>query len=200
MLFPDRYRYSIELEPEGTYRFVFPELPEIELSTRTLREGRERLHEAVLDALERRLRDHNPPEDRAPRAGEGVLKLAPTYRAKLLLIEGMNEANVSAAELGRRLSIASQEAYRILKFRHPTKIDALAAALKAIGLELHLSVRPVERRTNAQGYLKIDFRRLPDEPEEPEEPEDHDEPEALDESDASAESEETEETDEQEKS
>ncbi|BBF24047.1 hypothetical protein [Sutterella megalosphaeroides] len=171
MLFPDRYRYSIELEPEGTYRFVFPELPEIKLSTRTLREGRERLHEVVLDALEARLREQNPPEDRAPRAGEGVLKLAPTYRAKLLLIEGMNETNVSAAELGRRLSIAPQEAHRILKFRHPTKIDALAAALKAIGLELKLTVLPVERRTNAERYLKIDFRKLPEEPEKTSEPE-----------------------------
>lgn len=157
MQFPHRYRYSIELEPEGTYRFVFPELPEIELSTRTLREGRERLQEVVLDVLENRLRKQNPPEDRPPRAGEGVLKLAPTYRAKLLLIEGANDANVSAAELGRRLSIAPQEAHRLLKFRHPTKIDTLAAALEAIGLELKLSVVPVERRTTSEGYLKIDL-------------------------------------------
>ncbi len=62
MQFPHRYRYSIELEPEGTYRFVFPELPEIELSTRTLREGRERLQEVVLDVLENRLREQIRPK------------------------------------------------------------------------------------------------------------------------------------------
>lgn len=138
---PARYRFTIELEPSGIYRFRFPELPEVDLAVRRLPEAREIMQDLVLEALETRIKAKKRPPLKEARAGEGIFTLSPTFRAKLLLIDAAEARGVTNAELARMLQIAPQEAQRLLKLRQPTKIDAIGNALAALGYELELGVR-----------------------------------------------------------
>lgn len=140
---PDRFRYRVDLEREGGYRFHFPELPEADFTAKTIREGRERLLDAVLSALEDRLKGRDAltlPELTTPRAGEGVVRLTPTFAAKLLLILSTREKGVRAADIARALNVAPQEAARILKLTHPTKMDTINAAFASMGYRITLGL------------------------------------------------------------
>ncbi len=150
MALSDCLRYWIELEPDGRYRFEFPDLPEASFSAPGLREGRERLLEEALRAVERRLKSRKTkfpevPEFSTPRAGEGVLRLPPGVFAKMLLLQAASDRRITAGELARRMGIAPQEAARILRLSHPTKIDTVAFALAALGERLVVSTEPLKK-------------------------------------------------------
>ena len=133
----DRFPYWIEKHPGGGYLCRFPDFPEfvpegpsIEILLASLQEG-------LLPVIEERLRRGAPlPVDRPLRAGEESLALTPTYAVKLQLIEAVRVKKITAVELARRMGCFPQEATSILKFSHPTKIDTLHAAIRAIGGEL----------------------------------------------------------------
>lgn len=140
---PDRFRYRLELEPAGTYRFVFPELPEADFSAKTIKDGHSAMLDAVLEALEKRLKSKNIPMQAHARAGEGVFQLTPTYTAKLLLILTARERGVRAADIARSLGVAPQEAARILKLSHPTKMDTINAAFESMGFRIVLGLAKI---------------------------------------------------------
>jgi len=62
--------------------------------------------------------------------------------AKALLLNEMIAQNVRPAELARRLHTTPQEVNRLTNVRHTTRIDGIAAALRALGK--HLEMRVVE--------------------------------------------------------
>ena len=140
---PDRFRYRVDLEKDGGYRFRFPELPEADFSAKTIRGGRGQLMDAILPALEDRWKGRDAltlPELTPARAGEGVVRLSPTYAAKLLLILTAKEKGIRAADIARALNVAPQEAARILKLTHPTKMDTINAAFGVMGLRITLGL------------------------------------------------------------
>ena len=61
---------------------------------------------------------------------------------KVLLLNEMIAQNVRPAELARRLHTTPQEVNRLTNVRHTTRIDDIAAALRALGK--HLEMRVVE--------------------------------------------------------
>jgi antitoxin HicB len=60
--------------------------------------------------------------------------------AKVLLLNEMIAQEVTPSELARRLNTRPQHVNRNVDLRHTTKIDTPAAALKAPGKRLQLSV------------------------------------------------------------
>ncbi|MDO5530574.1 hypothetical protein [Sutterella sp.] len=141
---PLSYRYRIERRTDG-YRFRFPELPEADFTAATPAEGRAAAPAKLSDALFERLRTGNLPAEARPHRGEGVAYLLASAATKLLFIAKAEESGLYPAELGRRLGMTPQEAQRIFKLGHVTKIDTLQAALLAAGWRLKLSVDPVEK-------------------------------------------------------
>ena len=130
----DRIPYWIEKLPEGGYLCRFPDLPEFVPEGPSIEKLLIGLEEGVIPVLEDRIKAEEPlPQLRTLKAGEEYLYLSCTHSAKIQLISAAKEQRITSTELARRLGCLPQEATRILKLSHPTKIDTIAAAAEAIG-------------------------------------------------------------------
>jgi len=67
--------------------------------------------------------------------------LPASLSAKVLLLNAMLEDRVTPAELARRLKTSPQVVNRLVDLGHATKIDAIAAAAKALGRRMELAMR-----------------------------------------------------------
>jgi antitoxin HicB len=65
--------------------------------------------------------------------GERIVVVPAATAAKIAVILAFKEAGISKVELARRMDIAENEARRILDPDHPTKLDKLDAAARALG-------------------------------------------------------------------
>ena len=145
MAVADRLPYWIERLPSGNFMCRFPDLPEFTPEAPTIVKLLEDLPDAVIPALEARIKEGQPlPEARPLHAGEEYVTLKPTSSAKLQLITLFQRRNCTPAELARRMGCLPQEANRILKLSHPTKIDTIAAAAAALGAELSCRISAIE--------------------------------------------------------
>jgi antitoxin HicB len=72
------------------------------------------------------------------------IAVAPDVAAKLAVLEAFRDAGISKSELARRIGKDEKEVRRILDPRHPTKLPALTAALRALGKRLVVGVMEAE--------------------------------------------------------
>lgn len=140
---PLSYRYRIERRADG-YHYRFPELPEADFAAATTAEGAAEMSGRITAALAARIKVGRLPKERRAHAGEGVARVLPSLAAKLLFVAKSEESGAYPAEIARRLDITSQEAQRLYRLEHTTKIDAVNAALAALGWRLTLGVEPIE--------------------------------------------------------
>lgn len=138
----DRYSYWLEQTAQGDFCAHFPDLPGLEVKAPTLARLLPLLHDELVTFLEEYLKDAEvleAPASHPARLGEETLYLRPTIVTKLALIEAVKKQHLSVAELARRLDCLPQEAARILRLSHPTKIDTMMGALQAVGLQLQVN-------------------------------------------------------------
>jgi antitoxin HicB len=133
------YPAKLTYQSVGNYAVRFPDVPEALTLGDTIEEA---LHHAA-DALESALDfyfEHNRPVPMPskPKRGQHLVELPTSAAAKVLLFNELLAQQVRPAELARRLSIPRQHVNRLLDLRHPTKIDSIAAALKALGKTLEI--------------------------------------------------------------
>ena len=125
----------------GNVVVSFPDVPEAitqghgEADARTMAE--EALGLALLSYLER---DKPLPKSRAKGRGLIEIAVAPDAAAKLAVLEAFAASGLSKSELARRIGKDEKEVRRILDPRHPTKLPALTAALRALGKRLVVGV------------------------------------------------------------
>jgi antitoxin HicB len=130
--------YPVTLQKDGKFILVtFPDIPE------AITQGDNRAHaldmakEALESAMEFYFEDRRAvPIPSKPRPGQAVVELPPSVAAKVLLLNEMLRQKVRPAELARRLGTSPQEVNRLTNLRHPTKIDRVDAALRALGKRL----------------------------------------------------------------
>jgi antitoxin HicB len=135
-------RYPADIKPDGKFFLVtFPDFPEAITQGDSIEDAL--IHAA--DVLESVL-DHYfenslpiPPPSKIKR-GHHLIELPASYAAKILLLNEMASQKVRPAELARRLKVTPQEVNRLIDWRHTTKIDGIAAALKALGKTLEIRV------------------------------------------------------------
>ncbi len=84
------------------------------------------------------------PKPRAKTRGFIDIAVAPDVAAKLAVLESFTAARISKSELARRLGKDEKEVRRILDPKHPTKLPALTAALRALGKRLVVGVVEAE--------------------------------------------------------
>ena len=96
---------------------------------------------ALLDYLER---GKPLPKSRAKSRGLVEVAIPPDVAAKLAVLEAFAAAGISKSELARRIGKDEKEVRRILDPRHPTKLPALTAALRALGKRLVVGVTEAE--------------------------------------------------------
>ncbi|MDM0109234.1 type II toxin-antitoxin system HicB family antitoxin [Variovorax sp. J22R24] len=134
------YPASVIRDGEG-FVVSFPDIPEalagaterdeaISLAANALR--------AVMDVYFEDRRPVPPPSE--PKRGQITIDLPPSVAAKVLLLNEMIAQGKRPAELARLMSARPQEVTRLIDLHHPTKIDTVAAALRALGRRLDLSL------------------------------------------------------------
>lgn len=138
--FPARF----EPQPEGGYAVTFRDVPEAITQGETLEEAQDEAADALLTALDFYFEDRRPvPEPSKARKGERLVVVPASAAAKVKLLNAVLATKVRPVDLARALGVKPQEVTRLLDLQHATKIDAIAAALQALGYELELDARPV---------------------------------------------------------
>lgn len=133
---------SIEPDPDGGFLVTFPDVPEAITFGDTMAEARISGAEALGLAL-RGIAVMGRSLPRPQAAGKGLVPIAvaPDTALKLAVVEAFAQSGLSKRELARRLGKAEGEARRILDPDHPTKVQALEAALAVLGKDIVISVR-----------------------------------------------------------
>lgn len=136
-----RYPAFFKEAPEGGYVVTFRDIPEAVTQGDTYDEARLMAADVLESAMDFYFEDGRPiPMPSRARKDEDLVDLPSSVAAKVLLLNEMLAANVSKAELARRMGTPPQEVQRIVDLRHATKIDTVDKALRALGRHLELRV------------------------------------------------------------
>ena len=132
--------YPVNLrKSEGFLVVSFPDVPEAHTQGVDRAESLAMAKEALELSMEFYFDDMRPvPMPSKPKRGQAVVVLSPSVAAKVLLLNEMLRQKVRPIDLARRLGTTKQEVNRLTNLRHPTKIDRIDAALRALGKRLYL--------------------------------------------------------------
>jgi antitoxin HicB len=135
------FLYPVILKRDGDGGFVvtFKDIPEAITQGETKAEALEAAQDALETALDFYFEDKRPvPLPSKPKRGQPVVELPASLSAKILLLNEMIQQHVRPAELARRLKTTPQEVNRLTDVQHTSRIDGIAAALKALGRRLDM--------------------------------------------------------------
>jgi antitoxin HicB len=133
-------RYPANFEPDGEFFLVtFPDFPEAITQGDSIDDALIHAADVLESVLDHYFENSLPiPSPSKPRRGQHLVELPASYAAKILLLNEMASQKVRPAELARRLNVTPQEVNRLIDWRHTTKIDGIAAALKALGKTMEI--------------------------------------------------------------
>jgi antitoxin HicB len=138
------YAYRAAFEPgdrRGAIVVCFPDVPEAVTQGRSETDARAVAEEALGLVLLTYLKRGKPlPKVRARSRSLVEIAVAPDVAAKLAVLESFAAAGITKSELARRIGKDEKEVRRILDPKHPTKLPALTAALRALGKRLVVGV------------------------------------------------------------
>jgi antitoxin HicB len=142
------YTYRAQFEPgerRGNIVVTFPDVPEVVTQGRGEADARAMAEEALGLVLLSYLKRGKPlPKPRAKGRNLIDVAVAPDVAAKLAVLESFAAAGITKSELARRIGKDEKEVRRILDPKHPTKLPALTAALRALGKRLVVGVMEAE--------------------------------------------------------
>src|SRR6202166_2305701 len=125
----------------GNIVVTFPDMPEVVTQGRGEADARAMAEEALGLVLLNYLQRGKPlPKPRGKGRGLVDIAVAPDVAAKLAVLESFAAAGITKSELARRIGKDEKEVRRILDPKHPTKLPALTAALRALGKRLVVGV------------------------------------------------------------
>jgi antitoxin HicB len=132
--------YPVRLRKDGKFILVrFPDVPEAITCGIDRAEALAMAKEALELPMEFYFDDMRPvPMPSKPKRGQAVVELSPSVAAKVLLLNEMLRQKVRPIDLARRLGTTKQEVNRLTNLRHPTKIDRIDMALRALGKRLYV--------------------------------------------------------------
>jgi len=136
--------YPLTLTPDdnGTFLVTCPLLPEVttfgddEADAR--RQGKEAIEEAIGARMSRW--DDVPVPDGSAYNADATARLSLQADLKLHLMLACKEAEVSRAELARRLQWHREQVDRLFRLDHASRIDQIEAALGALNKVVGISV------------------------------------------------------------
>ena len=128
-------------EKDGGFVVTFRDIPEAIAQGETVEDALVMAKEALETAMEFYFEDkRRVPAPSKPKRGQHTIELPASLSAKVWLLNEMVAQNMRPAELARRLNTTPQQVNRLTNLRHTTRIDAIAAALHAMGRQLEISV------------------------------------------------------------
>lgn len=126
---------------EGGFVVTFRDIPEAITQGDTEEEAMCMATDALLSAMDFYFDDKRPvPLPSKPKKGEVLVELPLGVSAKVFLLNEMLAQHVRPIDLAGRLETSKQAVNKLLDLRYPTKIDAVAAAMVALGKHLELRV------------------------------------------------------------
>jgi len=136
-----RYPATFIPAPEGGFVVTFRDMPEAITQGETMNKAIAMAADALITAMDFYVEDRRPvPMPSQPEVGDQVITLPASAWVKVLLLNAAIEQKISNAELGRRLGMTPSTVQRLFDLQHTTKLDALAAALNAIGKKLTITI------------------------------------------------------------
>jgi antitoxin HicB len=132
--------YPVNLRKDGKFILAtFPDVPPAITQGIDRAEALAMAKEALELSMEFYFDDMRPvPMPSKPKRGQAVVELSPSVAAKVLLLNEMLRQKVRPIDLARRLGTTKQEVNRLTNLRHPTKIDRIDMALRALGKRLYV--------------------------------------------------------------
>jgi antitoxin HicB len=138
-----RYAYPARLEADEIGRLVvhFADLPEALTDGADEAEALAEASDCLSEALAGRIHRCEPiPRPSPLRRGMHPVEPDPTIALKTALYQTLNEAPMTAAELGDRLGIDERQAARLIDPKARTPLAKLEAALSALGYTIAIEV------------------------------------------------------------
>jgi antitoxin HicB len=134
-----RYPALLAPQKEGGFVVTFPDIPEAITQGESVEDALLHAADVLESALDYYLEDGLPiPIPSKPKRGQHLVELPASYAAKILLLREMAAQKVRPAELARRLKVTRQEVNRLIDWKHTSKIDSIAGALKALGKTMEI--------------------------------------------------------------
>jgi antitoxin HicB len=136
------YAYPVTLTPDkkdGGFVVTFKDIPEAITQGETLEEALECARDALETALDFYFDQREAvPAPSKPKRGQKTIELSASMSANVILLNEMIVQKVRPVELARRLGTTPQEVNRLTNFKHTSRIDGIAAALKVMGKQLEM--------------------------------------------------------------
>ena len=134
-----RYPAQFNVAEEGGFVVTFPDVPEAITQGESVEDALRHAADVLESALDYYIEEGLPiPAPSKPKRGQRLVELPASYAAKILLLNEMAVQKVRPAELARRLNVTRQEVNRLIDWRHTSKIDNIAGALKALGKTMEI--------------------------------------------------------------
>ena len=138
MKYPAHFEADHEL---GGYVVTFRDIPEAITQGNTLETAACMAKDVLVSSMDFYFDDKRPvPMPSAPQPGEYLIELPTSLSAKILLLNEMLAQNVRPADLAKKMNTRPQDINRLIDLKHTTKIDAIAAAVNALGKNLELRI------------------------------------------------------------
>jgi antitoxin HicB len=138
------FQYPVQLiaAPAGGYVVRFPDFPEAITQGDDLAEALAQAADCLEEAIAGRIHDRGEiPKPSSSR--KHVVSLSALFSAKTALYLALKEAQVSEAELAKRLGWRVQEVRRLLDPRASAELSRFEQALAALGWQLAIAARKV---------------------------------------------------------
>ncbi len=135
------YPVDVSIDEKGWHLVIFPDLPGCATDGRTRREALDQAVDALEEGLAVRILCGEEIPVVSPRRGRPVVAPGARIAAKAALYEAFRAAEISKAELARRLGVDKREVHRLLDPRHGTSLDRLDQAVRALDRRLVIGWR-----------------------------------------------------------
>jgi antitoxin HicB len=134
--------YPARIVSDGDgFMVSFPDIPEALTQASTHEEALDMAADALTTAMDFYFEDRRPvPAPSQAKRGQVLVDLPASVAAKVLLLNELIAQGKRNAELARLMNVSPQEVSRLTDLHHATKIDAIDAALQALGKRLELRV------------------------------------------------------------
>jgi len=127
------YPVVLKKDPAGGYVVTCPDLPEVVTQGESRREALLQAADAVEEALAGRIRRADPIPLPSPAGRREIVTVPPITAAKAALALALRASGLTRVELGERLGVDEKQVRRLLDPSHVSRMDALTAALAALG-------------------------------------------------------------------
>ena len=134
--------YRVELKPDdnGTLLVTCPDLPEVATFGDGVADALRHARDAIEEAIAARIYEGREIERNfGPRTGYSV-RLSALASLKVALYEQLRDAEITRAELGRRLNWKRESIDRLFRLTHASKLDQMEAAFHAIDRSLDIEI------------------------------------------------------------